>query len=334
MNGLRHLATRAPANGTFASVVRPSYGRAAVYRRLLLQAQTADLRSFTSNSSASVINFSPAPLRSKFLPDEIRTSLGPATSARNFHNGVRLRQEKEAKPASESAKEETAEKDSEKKASGEGESEAGSAGEKGKEESEGEGEGKKEEKEKEAPPPPPPHGDKSPWQVFTETLSSEFKASKEWNESTKALQGEIQTFTESESVRRARQAYEATTGKVSSTAGTVLKSTAGAVGKGAAWTWETPVVKAARTTVNATANVIDKATQPIRETEAYKNVKNVIDDGSSSRYGGWVEKEERRKARELRELEEAKEAGLHGRRVEVAQEDPVSVLYLSCCVEK
>lgn len=320
MNGLRHLATRAPVNGQFASVVRPSYGRAAVYRRLLLQAQTANLHSFTTNSSASITSLGPAPLRSRFLPDEIRTSLGPATSARSFHNGGRLRQEKEAKPASESTKEETAEKDSEKKASGEGESEAGSAGEKGKEESEGEGEGKKEEKE--APPPPPPHGDKSPWQVFTETLSSEFKASKEWNESTKALQGEIQTFTESESVRKARQAYEATTGKVSSTAGTVLKSTAGAVGKGAAWTWETPVVKAARTTVNATANVIDKATQPIRETEAYKNVKNVIDDGSSSRYGGWVEKEERRKARELRELEEAKKAGLHGTRVEVAKEDP------------
>ncbi|MDA4133871.1 MAG: hypothetical protein OK454_12225, partial [Thaumarchaeota archaeon] len=43
------------------------------------------------------------------------------------------------------------------------------------------------------------------------------------------------------------------------------------------------------------------ATKPIRDTEAYKNVKNVIDDGSSSRYGGWVEKEERKRQRELRE---------------------------------
>jgi import inner membrane translocase subunit TIM44 len=52
---------------------------------------------------------------------------------------------------------------------------------------------------------------------------------------------------------------------------------------------------------NITGEVLDKATKPIRETEAYKNVKEVIDDGSSSRYGGWVDKEERRRRRELRE---------------------------------
>ena len=58
-----------------------------------------------------------------------------------------------------------------------------------------------EEKEKEKKddkkdaPPPPPHGDKTPWQVFTETLRSEFKASKEWNESTKQLASCINDFT-------------------------------------------------------------------------------------------------------------------------------------------
>jgi mitochondrial import inner membrane translocase subunit TIM44 len=320
MNGLRHLATRAPTNGQFSSVVRPSYGRAAVHRRLVEQTQTSNLHSLTPNSSSLIASLQLSPLRSKFLPDDIRTSLGPAVSARSFCYGARLRQEKEAKPASESAKEGTAETESGKKASGENESEAGSAGEKTKGESQGEG--NEEGKEKETPPPPPPHGDKSPWQVFTDTLETEFKASKEWNESTKALQGDVQRFTESESVRRARLAYEATTGKVASTAGTVLKGTAGAVGKGAAWTWETPVVKAARTTVNATASVIEKGTRPIRETEAYKDVKNVIDDGSSSRYGGWTEKEERRKAREARELEEAKRAGTSSKRVEVPTEDP------------
>jgi import inner membrane translocase subunit TIM44 len=74
--------------------------------------------------------------------------------------------------------------------------------------------------------------------------------------------------------------------------------------------------------VNATGSLIEKGTRPIRETEAYKNVKNVIDDGSSSRYGGWVEKEERRKERELRELKEAQSSGQFGRRVELAKEDP------------
>jgi len=311
MNSLRYAATRSSTNGAFASV--RTYGRTAVYR-LLEQSQRSNLHSFVSNSSRLSISSYPSPLRSKFLPDEIR-AVGSISSSRNFHHGLKLGQEKEAKTNTESPKPSATEEEPANKSSSHN-SEAGE--EKAKDEKEGEG---KEEK-KEAPPPPPPHGDKSPWQVFTETLQSEFKASKEWNESTKALAAGAQQFTENESVRRAREAYQSTTGAVSSTAGNVLKTTAGAVGKGAAWTWETPVVKGARVAVNATASVIEKGTRPIRETEAFKNVKNVIDDGSSSRYGGWVEKEERRKARELRELKEAQESGSLGKRAEVAQEDP------------
>ena len=320
MNGLRHAATRAPLNGQLKSVVRPSR-EAVAFRRLLQQSQTSNLHSLSPHSLRSTTLLYPTPLRSTFLPDEIR--LGSIASSRAFHQASRLGKEKEAETETqakpESPKEEPAAEDTAKKASSE---ESASGEEKAKDEkSEGEeGEGKREEK-KEAPPPPPPHGDKSPWQVFTDTLQSEFKASKEWNESTKALAAGAQQFTENESVRRARQAYESTTGAVSSTAGTVLKTTAGAVGKGAAWTWETPVVKGVRQTVNATASVIEKGTRPIRETEAYKNVKNVIDDGSSSRYGGWVEKEERRKARELRELEKAR-AGGHKMPTKPLEEDP------------
>ncbi|KAG4417376.1 hypothetical protein IFR04_009517 [Cadophora malorum] len=316
MNSLRNTATRTPSNVQFISVARPA-AHAAVYRRLLQQTQTSNLRSLSSNTR-SALPLQPSPLRSRFLPDEIA---GPGlASSRSFHQSSRLGKEK---PAAEAPKEEPAEGESAKKASAEDAESASGEKEEAKKEGESEGEeGKKEEKEKEAPPPPPPHGDKSPWQVFTETLQTEFKASKEWNESTKALAAGAQQFTENESVRRAREAYEQTTGAVSSTTAKVLKGTAGAVGKGAAWTWETPVVKGVRTTVNATASVIEKGTRPIRETEAYKNVKNVIDDGSSSRYGGWVEKEERKKARELREAQEAAKLGMHGRRVEVAQEDP------------
>lgn len=151
-----------------------------------------------------------------------------------------------------------------------------------------------------------------------ETMQSEFKASKEWNESTKQLSDSAHQFTESESVRRARQAYESTTGAVSSTAGKALKSSADAIGKGAAWTWDTNVMKGVRKGAHFTGEALDKATKPIRDTEAYKSVKDVIDDGSSSRYGGWVEKEERRKARELRQK---KSAEIHGKPDEIA-EDP------------
>ncbi|KKK25281.1 hypothetical protein ARAM_000692 [Aspergillus rambellii] len=167
-----------------------------------------------------------------------------------------------------------------------------------------------------------PHGDKSPWQVFRDTLQSEFKASKEWNESTKALASSAHQFTENENIKRARAAYEAASGAATSRTSSALKTTGKAIGKSAVWTWNTPVVQGIRKGVNATGSGIERATRPVRETEAYKTavggVKEAIDDGSSSRYGGWVEKEERRRQRQLREEMEAKS----GRRVEPMVEDP------------
>jgi import inner membrane translocase subunit TIM44 len=189
--------------------------------------------------------------------------------------------------------------------------------------SESQGEESKEEgkeKKKEEAPPPPPHGDKSPWQVFRETLQTEFKASKEWEESTKALASSAHQFSENENVRRARAAYDAASGAATSKTGAAFKTTGQALGKGAAWTWNTSVVKGVRKGVNATGEGLEKATRPVRETEAYKSVKDAIDDGSSSRYGGWVEKEERRKERQRREAQELKSGKI--RHVDQMVEDP------------
>lgn len=232
---------------------------------------------------------------------------------RRLHISPMLRAQ-DPKPAQETA----TPKDEDAKKEGEAETEGKNKdGEEGK----GEGEGKEKAGEGEAGEgdkgkenaPPPPHGDKTPWQVFMETMNTEFQASKEWNESTKQIGAAAHQFSESESVKRAREAYEKSTGAVSSTAGAAIKTTAGAIGKGAAWTWETPVMKGVRKAANVTGDAVDKATKPIRDTEAYKNVKDVIDDGSSSRYGGWVEKEERRRRRELRTKEQPQQ---------VLQEDP------------
>jgi mitochondrial import inner membrane translocase subunit TIM44 len=153
-------------------------------------------------------------------------------------------------------------------------------------------------------PPPPPHGDKSPWQVFTDTLRSEFKASKEWNESTKQLASSAHQFSESESVKRARAAYDATAGAATTKTAEALKTTGKALGQGAAWTWDSKMVQGIRGGVNATGRGIEKATRPVRETKTFQSIKEAVDDGSSSRYGGWVEKEERRKKKELREQKE------------------------------
>ncbi len=191
---------------------------------------------------------------------------------------------------------------------------------------EGTGNGERQQRKKEEAPPPPPHGNKSPWQVFTETLKSEFQASKEWNESTKQLASSAHQFTENESVKRARAAYSAASDAATSGTATALKGAGKAVGQGAAWTWESPPVKVVRHGVSATAQGIEAATRPVRETKVYKTavggVKNVIDDGSSSKYGGWMEKEERRRQRELREMNEAVASGRVGKRVEKMEEDP------------
>ncbi|KAF3768924.1 hypothetical protein M406DRAFT_62927 [Cryphonectria parasitica EP155] len=301
MSSLRSVSRTLPLSSSSSSASRVSalnasahpYGRSPAFRRLL----SGRLVSQSNESSIASLYFYTTPaqiplLRSQFLPSAIRTTIAPQSRA--FHMTPPSRQD--VKP--ETKHENKAQTDSEKKAEGE------------------EGESDKKEEKKEDLPPPPPHGDKTPWQVFMETMQTEFKASKEWNDSTKQLAQGATDFVESESVRRAREAYEKTTGAMSSTAGKVLKNTAGAVGKGAAWTWDTSVVKGVRKAANATGEVIDKTTKPIRDTEAFKSVKSVIDDGSSSRYGGWVDKEERRKQRELREQLDG------GRKPEVIEEDP------------
>ena len=177
------------------------------------------------------------------------------------------------------------------------------------------GESKSKKDSKKDTPPPPPHGDKSPWQVFTETLQSEFKASKEWNESTKQLASSAHQFTESEGVRKARAA----TGAATSVTGDALKATGKVLGTGAAWTWDTKVVQGIRGGVNATGRGIEKATRPVRESKSFQSIKEAVDDGSSSRYGGWVEKEERRKLKERRDLREVQEGT---KPAAAMQEDP------------
>ncbi|KAK9421565.1 putative Tim44-like domain-containing protein [Seiridium unicorne] len=303
MSSLRHVARSSTSSALRTpSLASSSYGRSPAYRRLLSSLD------HSSGVSRSTVLTSPAltALRSPFLPQTIAS-----VQLRNFHQSSRWLQEQAKTDPKPQDKPEAKATDSESDAKADSEEQAK------KDEGEKSEEGEKKAKEEELPPPPP-HGDKTPWQVFMETMQTELKQSKEWNDSTKQLAAGAKDFSESERVRKAREAYESTTGAITSTTGKVLKSTATTIGKGAAWTWDTSVMKGVRKGANVTGDVLDKATKPIRDTEAYKNVKNVIDDGSSSRYGGWVEKEERRKARELREK---KSASIHGNPEEMA-EDP------------
>ncbi|GKT40361.1 mitochondrial import inner membrane translocase subunit tim44 [Colletotrichum spaethianum] len=307
MNSFVQSARSNPQNALVRASARAVqiHGRAPAYRRLLSTELSGNAAlAFSRQPSA----FRPTPLRSQFLPEDVR-SISSSMQSRSFHLTARQlqkQQTEEPKTPEDAAKptEETKTKEADSEAK-----EEASEKKEGEEKTEG-----KEEGQEGGCAAPPPHGDKTPWEVFRETLQTEFSKSKEWNESTKALSGEIQDFAESERVRKAREAYEKSSGAISSAATSAVKTTAGAIGKGAAWTWDTTAMKGVRKVANVTGDVLDKATKPIRETEAYKNVKDVIDDGSSSRYGGWVEKEERRKKREAEALKSGKP--------EVFEEDP------------
>lgn len=308
---------------------RRGYGRTAAYRRLLSQHTT--LQKPITSQTQSISPSSALQARVRITTTPPYSSWPALSNSCLFHSSaLRFQQPRPAEEVRDPPRDDSRTESGSKEAGSQPgeEAESKKSQDQTKEESseEGESEPGKEKKKKEDEPPPPPHGDKTPWQVFTETLQSEFKASKEWNESTKALASSAHQFSESESVKRARAAYTAASGAATSTTSSALRNTGKALGQSAAWTWDTPVVKGIRSGVNATGRGIEKATRPVRETTVYKTavggVKDVIDDGSSSRYGGWVEKEERRKAREEREAKEAMTSGRTGKRVEKIEEDP------------
>ena len=298
------------SNGVPAGAV---FGRSAVYRRLLSQTSAAP-RALSQQSTHTTSRTQPS-VHAPFLQTAAVNAYPPwhvLPARRAFGTTSVFWQEQQQKQSETSEKSESSSNQESKQEEKKQDSEQENSSQEG------------EKKKKEEAPPPPPHGDKTPWQVFTETLQKEFKASKEWNESTKALASSAHQFSESESVKRARAAYEAASTATTSKTSSALKKTGKALGQGAAWTWDTSVVKGIRYGVSATGKGIEKATRPVRETKAYKaavgEVKDVMDDGSSSRYGGWIEKEERRKQRELRELNEAKAGKSH--KVEKMEEDP------------
>lgn len=296
-------------------------GRAAAYRRL----STTPLVPRSSSSSVPASTLPQPFLRSQFLPQDIlfRTS---SAYVRHFSAQSALRKEapkenplKEEEPTSQTSTKKPTEGSTAEQTAGEQAKEGEEAKEKkaGEEEAGEQKEGEEGQKKKtEDAPAPPPHGDKTPWQVFTDTLKQEFQASKEWNEGTKELSGSLHDFTQNPQVQKAKQLSDEAKTKTAQ----ALKATGRAVGSGAAWTWDTMPVKGVRAATRVTASGLEYATRPVRQTKAFQAVKETIDDGSSSRYGGWVEKEERRKRRELRELNELQRTG--GKPTGPMEEDP------------
>lgn len=164
---------------------------------------------------------------------------------------------------------------------------------------------------------------KSPLEVFFNTFRDEVKKSSELKDNIKALQDETGRVAESEAFKRAKEAYDRAQ-KGSSAAGKAAKKTAEAVGGAAYKAWESPVGKGVRTSVRAGATVADKAFDPVRNTQAYKDMSNVIDDGSSNMYGGFLTKEQREALRR-KELEQKLKEGRVWRQVKEDEESTALV---------
>lgn len=160
--------------------------------------------------------------------------------------------------------------------------------------------------------------EKTPFQVFTDTFRSELKKSKELQSNIKALQDETGRLSESTAFKRARDALERSREARSATSKTIQRA-GEVVGSAAQATWNSTPIKLTRSAMNSAADGVEKISSPIRETQTFKTVKNVIDDGSSLRYGGF-ENHEKRLARRKQELERQKK--LYGETVHVeAKED-------------
>ncbi|KAF2471908.1 Tim44-domain-containing protein [Lindgomyces ingoldianus] len=311
----------------FAASPSAIHGRAAAYRRLSTTPLVS--RPLSAQQKTFAAQNPPSPqflfLRSAFLPKDVlyRTS---SIYTRQLHSQSPLFQQAQKRTEDsvrdkESEPEWTAKQPSSSESAA-GQKPAGQAGEAG---TEGESQGNKageegaggqkegaeegEQGKKKDAPPPPPHGDKTPWQVFTETLKSEFQASKEWNESTKQLSAGVNDFTQNPHVQKARTTYNQVTDAATTKTAEALKTTGRVIGHGAAWTWDTTPMKGVRKVASVTGSGIEHVTRPVRQSKAFQAVKETVDDGSSSRYGGWVEKEERRRRRELRELNELQRSG-------------------------
>ncbi|CDK29216.1 unnamed protein product [Kuraishia capsulata CBS 1993] len=140
------------------------------------------------------------------------------------------------------------------------------------------------------------NGQKSPLEVFYDTFKNEWNKSSELKENVKALQSATDKMADSEAFHKAKEAYEAAQ-KRRGAASEAVKKTAEVVGDAAVKAWDSPVGKVARTTVRTTAEVVDKAIDPVRKTKVYKDVSEVIDDGSSF-YGGYETKDKRHQRRE------------------------------------
>ncbi|KAK7025023.1 mitochondrial import inner membrane translocase subunit TIM44 [Favolaschia claudopus] len=160
---------------------------------------------------------------------------------------------------------------------------------------------------------------KSPFQTFVEVLRDELKKNRELQENVKQLQGDVDRLQDSEAMKRARAAYERArlTSSIKENprlraAAEELKKTGVKVGDAVSEALKTmeesEVMRAISRASAAVSSTIEKSTEPIRNTAAYKALSetlvDALDDSGSAKHAGFEEREARRLRRQKR-LEKA-----------------------------
>ncbi|KIY51930.1 TIM44 subunit of mitochondria import inner membrane translocase [Fistulina hepatica ATCC 64428] len=166
---------------------------------------------------------------------------------------------------------------------------------------------------------------KSPFQTFVEVLKDELRKNRELQENVKQLQGDVDKFQDSEAMKRARAAYERARLTSSIKENPRLRAAAeelkkagvkvsDAVGEALKSMEESDLARTISRASAAVSATIEKSTEPIRNTEAYKvlaeTLTDALDDSGSARHGGFEEKEARRLRRQRRLEKAGKKAGI------------------------
>ncbi|CCF55700.1 hypothetical protein KAFR_0A02640 [Kazachstania africana CBS 2517] len=140
---------------------------------------------------------------------------------------------------------------------------------------------------------------RTPLQIFRETFKKEWEKSAELQGSIKELQDASGKISESEAYKKARDAYLKAHRGSSTILDKTLKKTGDTLEDIATKAWESEISKNTRQMASETAKKLDESFEPVRNTKIYKDVSEVLnDDGDSYRYGGFIQKDERRLKRE------------------------------------
>lgn len=167
----------------------------------------------------------------------------------------------------------------------------------------------------------------SPFKVFVQTLKEEIQKNRAFQEDIAKLQGDVDKLADSESMKKAKEAYERSRILASirenpqlQQAAEAMKKSGLSISQGVSEALqaveESELMRQLNKTSAAISQGVSTATAPVRNTAAYKALSDSVTEvlEESSRYGGYEEKETRRKRREARMAK----AGLSGKRKRVA----------------